>query len=86
MKQAGFFNVSERRKKRVKTRDFVARANRFAENALFLARLAEREATLGLPAKTPNNSSTPPSQGRKASDDAANNFFNDMRCVRKSCA
>ena len=29
MKQAGFFDVSERRKKLVKTRDFLARVNRF---------------------------------------------------------
>jgi transposase len=42
-----------------------------AENALLLARVAELEARLGLPPKTPDNSSTPPSQGRKASDDAA---------------
>ena len=33
-------------------------------------RIAELEAKLGLPAKTPDNSSTPPSQGRKASGDA----------------
>ncbi len=31
------------------------------------ARVGELEAKLGLPAKTPDNSSTPPSQGRKAS-------------------
>ena len=42
-----------------------------AENALLLARVAELEARLGLPPKTPDNSSTPPSQGRKASDGAA---------------
>jgi transposase len=35
------------------------------------ARVAELEARLGLPPKTPDNSSTPPSQGRKASRDAA---------------
>jgi transposase len=34
------------------------------------ARVAELEAQLGLPPKTPDNSSTPPSQGRKASGDA----------------
>jgi transposase len=42
-----------------------------AENATLRARVAELEAKLGLPAKTPDNSSTPPSQGRKASDEAA---------------
>ena|SRR6202035_1704562 len=42
-----------------------------AENALLLARVAELETRLGLPPKTPDNSSTPPSQGRKASDGAA---------------
>ena len=39
-----------------------------AENAALRARVAELEARLGLPPKTPDNSSTPPSQGRKASD------------------
>jgi len=39
-----------------------------AENATLRARVAELEAKLGLPPKTPDNSSTPPSQGRKASD------------------
>jgi transposase len=34
------------------------------------ARVAELEAKLGLPPKTPDNSSTPPSQGRKAAGDA----------------
>ena len=42
-----------------------------AENAALRARVVELEAKLGLPPKTPNNSSTPPSQGRKASGDAA---------------
>ena len=42
-----------------------------AENATLRARVAELEAKLGLPPKTPDNSSTPPSQGRKASDEAA---------------
>jgi len=37
--------------------------------ALLRARVAELEARLGLPPKTPDNSSTPPSQGRKASGD-----------------
>ena len=37
--------------------------------ALLTARVAELEARLGLPPKTPDNSSTPPSQGRKASED-----------------
>ena len=40
-----------------------------AENAALRTRVAELEAKLGLPPKTPDNSSTPPSQGRKASDD-----------------
>ncbi len=35
------------------------------------ARVAELEARLEVPPKTPDNSSTPPSQGRKASQDAA---------------
>jgi hypothetical protein len=39
MKQAGLLDVSERRKKRVKTRDFLARVNRFSENALLAARV-----------------------------------------------
>ena len=42
-----------------------------AENTVLRTRIAELEAKLGLPPKTPNNSSTPPSQGRKTSDDAA---------------
>jgi len=42
-----------------------------AENTALRTRVAELEAKLGLPPKTPNNSSTPPSQGRKVSDDAA---------------
>ena len=33
------------------------------------ARVAELEAKLGLPPKTPDNSSTPPSQGKKPSAD-----------------
>ena len=37
------------------------------EMAVLRARVVELEAKLGLPAKTPDNSSTPPSQGRKAS-------------------
>jgi transposase len=35
------------------------------------ARVAELEAKLGLPPKTPDNSSTPPSQGKKSSGDQA---------------
>jgi transposase len=35
------------------------------------ARVSELEAKLGLPPKTPDNSSPPPSQGRKPSDEAA---------------
>ena len=41
------------------------------ENAALRARVAELEARLGLPPKTPDNSSTPPSQGRKAAGEAA---------------
>jgi transposase len=37
------------------------------EMAVLRARVVELEAKFGLPAKTPDNSSTPPSQGRKAS-------------------
>jgi transposase len=37
------------------------------EMAVLRARVIELEAKLGLPAKTPDNSSTPPSRGRKAS-------------------
>jgi transposase len=40
------------------------------ENAALRARVSELEAKLGLPPKTPNNSSTPPSQGHKAGGDA----------------
>lgn len=38
-----------------------------AENARLRARVVELEAELDLPAKTPTNSSTPPSRGHKAS-------------------
>jgi transposase len=41
-----------------------------AENAALRARVAELEAKLGLPPKTPDNSSTPPSLGRKGAGDA----------------
>jgi transposase len=44
-----------------------------AENAALRARICELEAKLGLPPKTPDNSSTPPSQGRKASSGATTN-------------
>src|SRR5215211_2736241 len=37
------------------------------QNAQLTARIAELEATLGLPPKTPDNSSTPPSKGQKPS-------------------
>ncbi len=40
-----------------------------AENVSLRARVADLEAKLGLPPKTPDNSSTPPSQGHKASGD-----------------
>ncbi len=42
-----------------------------AENAALTTRIAELEAKLGLPPKTPDNSSLPPSSGRKPSDAAA---------------
>src|SRR5476649_2252240 len=38
---------------------------------MLTTRVAELEAKLGLPPKTPDNSSTPPSQGRKPSQGAA---------------
>ena len=37
-----------------------------AQNAQFLVRIAEREAKLGGPPKTPDNSSLPPSSAKKA--------------------
>jgi transposase len=42
-----------------------------AENAALRRRVDELEAKLGLPPKTPDNSSTPPSQGHKGSGDGA---------------
>jgi transposase len=42
-----------------------------AENAQLRRRVGELEAKLGLPPKTPDNSSTPPSQGHKASGEAS---------------
>jgi len=42
-----------------------------AENAELRRRVSELEAKLGVPPKTPDNSSTPPSQGHKASGDGA---------------
>ena len=42
-----------------------------AENAELKDRVAKLEAKLDLPPKTPDNSSTPPSQGHKASGEAA---------------
>ena len=39
-----------------------------AINGLLTARVAELEARLGLPPKTPDNSSVPPSKGQKPSD------------------
>src|SRR3990172_9439021 len=38
---------------------------------ILTARVAELEAKLGLPPKTPDNSGTPPSHGRKASGEEA---------------
>jgi transposase len=43
-------------------------ASLMAQVAALTARLAELEAKLGLPAKTPDNSSVPPSKGHKASE------------------
>ncbi len=43
-----------------------------AENEQLKERVARLEAKLGEPPKTPDNSSTPPSQGHKASSDATN--------------
>ena len=42
-----------------------------ATNALLMARITELEAKLGLPAKTPDNSSVPPSKGQKPSEPSA---------------
>lgn len=42
-----------------------------AKNALLEARVAELEAKLGLPPKTPDNSSVPPSKGQKPSEPSA---------------
>ena len=39
-----------------------------AQVAALTARVAELEAKLGLPLKTPDNSSVPPSKGQKASE------------------
>jgi hypothetical protein len=39
-----------------------------ARNASLVARVAELEAKLGLPPKTPDNSSVPPSKGQKPSE------------------
>ncbi len=41
------------------------------QSAQLTARIAEREATLGLPPKSPDNSSTPPSKGKKPSGPSA---------------
>jgi hypothetical protein len=57
---------------------FLRGSTGFPKTPYFWDALPRREATLGPPAETPNNSCAPPSQGRKASDDAANNFFNDL--------
>lgn len=42
-------------------------ADLMAENARLTARVAALEAKLGLPPKTPDNSSLPPSKGQKSS-------------------
>jgi len=41
-----------------------------AQNAALVARVAELEARLGLPPKTPDNSSVPPSKNQKPSEPA----------------
>lgn len=51
--------------------DFAAViAEKDAQIALLMKRIAELEARLGLPPKTPGNSSTPPSRGEKPSGDS----------------
>lgn len=51
---------------------FIERINALiAENAELKERVARLEAKLGQPPKTPDNSSLPPSQGHKASEEAA---------------
>ena len=50
-----------------------------AENSVLRTRVAELEAKLGLPPKTPNNSSTPPSQGRNASGEEKNKSEGEPR-------
>ncbi|MGZ9111696.1 MAG: hypothetical protein ACXW3X_11585, partial [Rhodoplanes sp.] len=47
----------------LKQAETIAALTRHVER--LTARVAELEAKLGLPPKTPDNSSTPPSQGRK---------------------
>ena len=42
-----------------------------AQNASLVARIAELEAKLGLPPKTPGNSSVPPSKGQKPPEPSA---------------
>jgi transposase len=42
-----------------------------AENAALVSRVAELEAKLGLPPKTPDNSGVPPSKGQKPSGSSA---------------
>ena len=49
---------------------------------LLTARVAELEAKLGLPPKTPDNSSTPPSQGQKPSEQPA--VSSDSKNPRKA--
>ena len=52
-----------------RTRPFVALIHTLvAQVAALTARVAELEAKLGLPPKTPDNSSVPPSKGQKASE------------------
>src|ERR1039458_4947595 len=46
-------------------------ASLMGQIAALTARLADLEAKLGLPPKTPENSSVPPSKGQKASDASA---------------
>jgi len=49
---------------------------------MLTARVAELEAKLGLPPKTPGNSNTPPSQGHKPSEEPA--VGSDSKSPRKA--
>jgi transposase len=57
-------------------------AARTGQVEMLTARVAELATKLGLPPKTPDNSSTPPSQGRKPSEEPAGGF--DSKNPRKA--